>query len=63
MANAVGRPVEIRAYADRVELRQDGRVVGEHARSFGRDQTVYDPWALCSGPGAQAWRLAQWRAL
>ena len=24
-ANAVGRPVEIRAYADRIELRQDGR--------------------------------------
>jgi hypothetical protein len=58
MANAVGRPVEIRAYADRVELRQDGRVVGEHARSFGRDQTVYDPWhyvpVLARKPGA--WR-------
>ncbi|HEX6013891.1 MAG TPA: IS21 family transposase, partial [Geminicoccaceae bacterium] len=27
-ASAVGRPVEIRAYADRIELRQDGRVVG-----------------------------------
>ena len=32
-ASAVGRPVEIRAYADRVELRQDGRVVGEHRRA------------------------------
>lgn len=31
-ASAVGRPVEIRAYADRIERRQDGRVVGEHAR-------------------------------
>ena len=40
-ANAVGRPVEIRAYADRIELRQEGRIVGEHRRSFGRDQTVY----------------------
>jgi transposase len=56
MANAVGRPVEIRAYADRIELRQDGRVVGEHPRAFGRDQTVYDPWhyvpVLARKPGA-----------
>ena len=52
----MGRPVEIRAYADRIELRQDGRIVGEHARSFGRDQTVYDPWhyvpVLARKPGA-----------
>jgi transposase len=43
-ACAVGRPVEIRAYADRIELRQDGRVVGDHRRCFGRERTVYDPW-------------------
>ena len=30
-ARAVGRPVEIRAYADRIELRQDGQAIGEHA--------------------------------
>jgi hypothetical protein len=42
-ARAVGRPVEIRAYADRIDVRQDGQVVGTHARCFGRDQTVYDP--------------------
>jgi transposase len=56
LASAVGRPVEIRAYADRIELRQDGRIVGEHVRSFGRDQTVYDPWhyvpVLARKPGA-----------
>jgi hypothetical protein len=55
-ASAVGRPVEIRAYADRIELRQEGRIVGEHRRSFGRDQTVYDPWhyvpVLAREPGA-----------
>jgi IstB-like ATP binding protein/Integrase core domain len=55
-ASAVGRPVEIRAYADRIELRQDGRVVGEHHRVFGRGQTVYDPWhyvpVLARKPGA-----------
>jgi hypothetical protein len=43
-AHAVGKPVEIRAYAERIEIRQDGRVVGDHARSFGRDQAVFDPW-------------------
>jgi transposase len=57
-AGAVGRPVEIRAYAERIELRQDGRVVGEHRRSFGRDQMVFDPWhyvpVLARKPGA--WR-------
>ncbi len=55
-ASAVGRPVEIRAYAERLELRQDGRIVGEHRRVFGRGQTVYDPWhyvpVLARKPGA-----------
>jgi hypothetical protein len=55
-AGAVGRPVEIRAYADRIELRQDGRIVGEHRRCFGRDQTIFDPWyyvpVLARKPGA-----------
>ena len=31
-ASAVGRPVEIHAYADRVVIRQDGRIVAEHPR-------------------------------
>lgn len=44
MANAVGRPVEVHAYADRIVIRQDGGVVGEHRRRFGRDETAYDPW-------------------
>ena len=55
-ASAVGRPVEIRAYAGRIEIRQDGRVVGEHPRSFGRDRTISDPWhyvpVLARKPGA-----------
>jgi transposase len=55
-ASAVGRTVEIRAYAERIELWQDGRIVGEHARSFGRGETVYDPWhyvpVLAREPGA-----------
>jgi transposase len=55
-ASAVGRPVEIHAYADRVVIRQDGRIVGEHPRAFGRGATVYDPWhyvpVLARKPGA-----------
>jgi len=55
-ASAIGRPVEVRAYAERVEIRQDGRIVAEHARVFGRGQTVFDPWhyvpVLARKPGA-----------
>jgi hypothetical protein len=50
-ARAVGRPVEIRAYAERVECWQDGAVVGEHDRAFGRGKAIYDPLAL--HPGAR----------
>lgn len=53
---AVGRPVEIRAYAERVEFWQDGKVVGQHARAFGRDKAIYDPLhyipVLARKPGA-----------
>jgi transposase len=55
-ASAVGRPVEIHAYADRVVIRQDGRIVAEHARCYGRGETIYDPWhyvpVLSRKPGA-----------
>src|SRR5208337_499997 len=37
-------------------IRQDGRIVAEHPRSFGRGDTVYDPWhyvpVLARKPGA-----------
>jgi transposase len=53
---AVGRPVEIQAYADRIVIRQDGAIVAEHARRFGRGETIYDPWhyvpVLARKPGA-----------
>jgi len=42
--SAVGRPVEVHAYAGRLVIRQDGRVVAEHPRSFGRGEAIYDPW-------------------
>src|SRR6266536_1710129 len=55
-ASAVGRPVEVHAYADHIVIRQDGRIVAEHPRSFGRGETVYDPWhyvpVLARKPGA-----------
>src|ERR1035437_5392483 len=55
-ASAVGRPVEVHAYADRIVIRQDGRIVAEHPRSFGRGETTYDPWhyvpVLARKPGA-----------
>jgi transposase len=55
-ASAVGRPVEVHAYADRIVIRQDGRIVAEHRRSFGRGDTIYDPWhyvpVLARKPGA-----------
>jgi transposase len=55
-ASAVGRPIEIHAYADRIVIRQDGRIVAEHQRSFARGTTVYDPWhyapVLARKPGA-----------
>jgi len=55
-ARAVGRPVEVLAYADRIVIRQDGVPVAEHGRCFGRGETVYDPWhyvpVLARKPGA-----------
>jgi hypothetical protein len=53
---AVGRPVEIRAYAERVEFWQNGQVVGRHPRVFGRNKAIYDPLhyipVLAHKPGA-----------
>jgi transposase len=55
-ASAVGRPVDVHAYANRIVIRQDGRLVAEHPRSFGRGETIYDPWhyvpVLARKPGA-----------
>jgi len=55
-ASAICRPVEIHAYADRVVIRQDGRIVAQHPRCYGRGATIYDPWhyvpVLARKPGA-----------
>lgn len=54
--SAVGNPVTVRAYADRLTFVQNGKTVGFHLRYFGRDQVFYDPWhyleALKKKPGA-----------
>ena len=56
MAKAVGRPVDVHAYAERIVIKQDGIVVGEHPRRFGNGQVIYDPWhyvpVLSRKPGA-----------
>ncbi len=56
ISTAVGRPVEVHAYAEKIVIRQNGVVVAEHPRCFGRNETVYDPWhyvpVLARKPGA-----------
>src|SRR3546814_9057577 len=55
-ARALGRPAEVHAYATRIVIRQGDDIVAEHARRYGRDQTIYDPWhyvpVLAKKPGA-----------
>jgi transposase len=55
-ASAVGWPVDIHAYAERVVIRQNGQVVADHARCYGRGETIYNPWhyvpVLARKPGA-----------
>src|SRR6201987_5764431 len=51
-ASAVGWPVEAHAYADRIVIRQDGRIVGEHPRSYIRlarfaSRCVKRSWFRC----------------
>lgn len=55
-AKAVGRPVDVYAYADRIVIRQNGEIVGEHRRCFSYHKIEYDPWhyvpVLARKPGA-----------
>jgi transposase len=54
--SAVGNPVTVRVYADRLAFVQDGRTVGFHRRRFGRGEVFFDPWhyleVLKRKPGA-----------
>jgi transposase len=51
-----GKTVSLRTYADRIVTMAEGKIVGEHVRSFERDRTFFDPWhyvaALEKKPGA-----------
>jgi len=55
-AMAVGKSVEVRAYANRIIIVQNGTTVGVHKRHLGRDKVIYDPWhylaVLEQKPGA-----------
>ena len=62
-ASAVGRPVEVRAHADRVEVRQDGRVTGRASACLRARQDDPRPLAtavpvLARKPGALEGRRA-----
>ena len=50
-ARAVGRPVEVHAYADRIVIRQDGEIVAEHARASRCDPSILDPRGLAAEAG------------
>ncbi|MCJ2077257.1 IS21 family transposase, partial [Methylobacterium sp. E-016] len=55
-ARAAGRRVQLRAHAERITVFLNGERVAEHARCFGRHQTIYNPWhylpVLARKPGA-----------
>lgn len=42
--SAIGNPVTVRAYADRLTFIQDGSTVGFHLRRFCREEVFYDSW-------------------
>jgi hypothetical protein len=55
-AQAAGRMVLVRSYAERIVVLFDDEVVADHPRQFRRDQIIYDPWhylpVLMKKPGA-----------
>jgi hypothetical protein len=63
-----GRAVSVRGTATEIRIVADGAVIAEHARRFGRDQLICDPWhylpilerkpgALRNGVPFQEWNL------
>jgi transposase len=51
-----GKTVSLRVGAERIVMVAEGKIVGEHVRSFERERTFFDPWhyvaALEKKPGA-----------
>lgn len=69
-ASAAGKTAMIRAYADRIVIVYDGKIIGEHRRQFGRDKVIYDAWhylevlkhkpgALRNGAPFKDWQLPE----
>ncbi|KGJ67470.1 hypothetical protein BJA5080_08341 [Bradyrhizobium diazoefficiens SEMIA 5080] len=58
-ASAVGRPVEVQAYADRIVIRQDGRIRCRAPAILWPRRYRLRPLALCAGARPQTRRLAQ----
>ena len=67
-ASHAGKVVSVRLTADRVRIVADGQCLAAHARCFGRDQLICDPWhylpvlekkpgALRNGAPFLAWEL------
>ena len=64
----VGKVVSVRVTADCLRLVADGDIIAEHARCFGRDKFIFNPWhylpvlerkpgALRHGAPFQEWDL------
>ena len=55
-AEFAGQRVSLRAYADRIQVVAEGRMIADHARFFGRERLILDPWhylpVLEKKPGA-----------
>ncbi len=69
-AAAVGKSVQVRAYASHVIMVLNDTVVGIHKRHLGRDKVIYDPWhylavlerkpgALRNGAPFKRWELPE----
>jgi hypothetical protein len=43
-AEFAGRAVSVRSTAAEIRVVADGAIIAEHARRFGRDQLICDPW-------------------
>ena len=67
-ADYAGKTASLRAYADRIRVVAEARVVAEHPRQFGRGRFIFDPWhylpvlerkpgALRDGAPFQQWDL------
>jgi transposase len=70
MCTEAGRLVQVRAYAERIVVINNGRLIAEHERHFGRDKTIFNPWhylpvlqrkpgALRNGAPFKDWQLPE----